>query len=149
MLKKVAFGIIGFLIILTIFSYFFIGIKYALAFFMITITIIIFSITTWLNDRYYNEQISKRVYSIPNRAAINDVILKQMNMLRADKHIVAEDKHEFYKNNHLMAKVEFQKDENGNILQIDGKYIIEVEAPEYILHNIDQEIWSLVGRATK
>jgi len=53
---------------------------------------------------------------------------------------------EFYRKGQKAGEVKFKVDEKGNPVKIDGKYIIEIEAPEYILHNIDHETWSLIGK---
>jgi len=52
----------------------------------------------------------------------------------------------FYKKGHKTGEVRFRTDENGQPVKIDNKYVIEVEAPEYILHNIDHETWSIIGK---
>ncbi|NPA54038.1 MAG: hypothetical protein GXO21_05155, partial [Aquificae bacterium] len=120
--------------------------KYSLSLGIIDIAIIIFAFLVWLNDKHFHEQMSQRVFSIEDKNFIHDVISRQMNMHGIDKIVENQNKIEFFKGKHKVGEVIFKTDEKGNILKIDGKYIIEVNAPEYILHNIDHETWSLIGK---
>jgi len=113
---------------------------------LIDITVIVFSILVWFNDKYYNEQISERIVSFPSKEMIKDILKKQSNMLRFDKFEELEDGYKIYKGKHLVVEVIFEKDENGNILVVDGRYVVKIKAPEYVLHNIDNEIWSHIGK---
>ncbi|MEZ0323497.1 MAG: hypothetical protein ABWJ98_04210 [Hydrogenothermaceae bacterium] len=144
MLKKISISTILLLTVLTVI--FFSNKTLFYTFLLIDITVITFTILVWLNDKYYNEEISQRVLSFPQKDMIKDIIQKQANMLKFDRIEEKVDGLEVYKGKHKVIDVKFEKDENGNILVIDGKYIAKIEAPEYVLHNIDQEIWSHIGR---
>ncbi len=146
MLKKISIGIITVLSGLTLLFLLQNNIKYALTFGFIDLTVIVFSILVWLNDRYYNEQISERIVSFPNREMIKDILQKQSNMLRFDKIEELPDGFRVYKGKQIVIDATFEKDENGSILNIGGRYVIKLKAPEYVLHNIDNEIWSHIGK---
>ncbi|MCX7760579.1 MAG: hypothetical protein N2Z81_05265 [Hydrogenothermaceae bacterium] len=143
MLKKISLSTIFLLTALTII--FFSNKTLFYTFLLIDISVITFTILVWLNDRYHNEEIGQRVLSFPQKDMIKDIIQKQANMLKFDKIEEKTDGLEVYKGKHKVIDVTFEKDENGNLLVIDGKYIAKIEAPEYVLHNIDQEIWSHIG----
>jgi hypothetical protein len=85
MLKKVSISLIVVLTALTIFFYLYGNLKFAVMFGLIDITVIVFSILVWFNDKYYNEQISERIVSFPSKEMIKDILKKQSNMLRFDK----------------------------------------------------------------
>ncbi|MCX7738192.1 MAG: hypothetical protein N2Z80_02085 [Hydrogenothermaceae bacterium] len=147
MLKNVTISLI--IILLSILSIYFYIISYKLwmfTFFLIDITVITFSVLLWFHDRQQREERGQRVISFPVKEMIKDLIYKQANMLKFDRVVEKEDGFEVYRGKYKVIKVEFEKDEKGDILQIDGKYVVRVEAPEYVLHNIDQEIWSHIGR---
>jgi hypothetical protein len=146
MLKKVSISLIVILTALTIFFYLYGNLKFAVMFGLIDITVIVFSILVWFNDKYYNEQISERIVSFPSKEMIKDILKKQSNMLRFDKFEELEDGYKIYKGKHLVVETIFEKDENGNILVVDGRYVVKIKAPEYVLHNIDNEIWSHIGK---
>jgi hypothetical protein len=146
MLKKISIGIITVLSGLTLLFLLQNNIKYALTFGFIDLTVIVFSILVWLNDRYYNEQISERIVSFPNREMIKDILQKQSNMLRFDRIEELPDGFRVYKGKQIVIDATFEKDENGSILNIGGRYVIKLKAPEYVLHNIDNEIWSHIGK---
>ncbi len=143
--KIVLFAILIFTLF-TISSFFFLTPKYSYSLAIINISIVIFAFLIWLNDKHFNEQMNQRIFSIDDKDFIKDVITRQMNMHGVDKVIETDKKVEFFKGRHKVGEVLFRTDDKGNILQIDGKYIIEVNAPEYILHNIDHETWSLIGK---
>ncbi len=143
--KAIIFGIIAFSIF-TISSFFFLPSKYSISFAIIDIAVIVFAFLVWLNDKHFHEQMSQRIFSIDDKGFIHDVITRQMNMHGINKVVETDKKIEFFKGKHKVGEVVFRTDEKGNILKIDGKYVIEVNAPEYILHNIDHETWSLIGR---
>jgi hypothetical protein len=67
-------------------------------------------------------------------------------MLRFDKFEELKDGYKIYKGKHLVVEAIFEKDEKGNILAVDGRYVVKIKAPEYVLHNIDNEIWSHIGK---
>ena len=142
---KAIVGGIALFTLFTIASFFFLPLKYSVSFAIMDFATIVFAILIWWNDKYYNEQIGLRVFSISDKRFIKDVIFRQMNMHGASKIIEEDTKIEFYKGKNKAGEVRFKLDENGKPLVIDGKYVIEVEAPEYILHNIDHELWSLIG----
>ena len=131
--------------IFTILSFFILPTKYSVSFAIMDIATIIFAFLVWLNDKYYNEQISLRIFSISDKKFVEDVIFRQMNMHGVTKIVEKEHKIEFYKGKNKAGEVRYKLDEKGNPLYIDKKWVIEVEAPEYILHNIDHELWSLIG----
>lgn len=144
MLRKISLLTI---LLLTVLTVIFISNKTLFyTFLLIDISVITFTILVWLNDKYHNEEISQRILSFPQKDMIKDIIQKQANMLKFDRVEEKSDGLEVYKGKHKVIDVKFEKDENGNILVIDGKYIAKIEAPEYVLHNIDQEIWSHIGR---
>lgn len=146
MLKTVTISLI---ILLSILSIYFYIISYKLwmfTFLLIDITVITFSLLLWFHDRQQREERGQRVISFPVKEMIKDLIYKQANMLKFDRVIEKEDGFEVYRGNYKVIKVEFEKDEKGDILRIDGKYVARIEAPEYVLHNIDQEMWSHIGR---
>lgn len=141
--------ILGFIIaftILTLISFFFLEKKYSVSLGIIDSSIIIFAFLVWLNDKYHHERMSQRVFSINDKKFIQDVIVRQLNMHGITDIKDYKTKMEFYKKGHKVGELNFRTDKNGNPVQIDGKYIIEIEAPEYILHNIDHETWSLIGK---
>ncbi len=142
--KAVISGIILFTVITAI-ALFTLPPKYGVSLFIMDIAVIVFAFLVWLNNKYYDEQIGTRVLSINDRDFIYAVIAKQMNMhgandIRDNGNVV-----EFYKGKTKAGEVRFKLDENGKPLQVDGKWVIEIVAPEYILHNIDNELWSLIG----
>ena len=137
-------GILAFTVF-TVLSFFVLPTKYSVSFAIMDIATIIFAFLVWLNDRYYNEQISLRIFSIADKKFIEDVIVRQMNMHGANRVVQKDHKIEFYKGKEKAGEVRFKLDDKGNPLYIDKKWVIEVEAPEYILHNIDHELWSLIG----
>ncbi|WP_457639364.1 hypothetical protein [Persephonella sp.] len=143
--KAVTAGIVLFTL-LTVASFFFLPPKYSITLALIDITMVIFAVLVWFNDRYFNEQINHRVFSIADLKFIDDVIVRQMNMHGVNRIVRKDSVIEFYRKNHKTGEVKLKVDEKGRPVVIDGKYIIEVEAPEYILHNIDHETWSLIGR---
>lgn len=146
MLKKIMSTLILVLTLTTILSYISSNNTLFFTFLSIDLTVITFTILVWLNDRYHNEEMSQRVISFPNRQMLSDIIQKQANMLRFDRIVDKTDAIEVYKGKNKVISAEYEKDEKGNILLIDDKYIVKINAPEYVLHNIDQEIWSYIGR---
>lgn len=144
--KKITLTLIFSLTVLTIYFFFKNDIKYSLTFGFIDLTIIVFAILVWLNDRHYNEEISERIVSFPSKEMIKDILQKQSNMLRFDKLEETEEGFKVYKGKDLVVKAIYEKDEKGNILNIDGKYVVKIKGPEYVLHNIDNEIWSHIGK---
>jgi uncharacterized protein YggT (Ycf19 family) len=142
--KAIVGGILAFTVF-TILSFLFLPAKYSVSFAIMDLAVIVFAILVWWNDKYYNEQMGLRVFSISDKKFIRDVIFRQMNMHGVNKILEAEDKIEFFKGKEKAGEVRFKLDNEGKPLIIDGKYVIEVEAPEYILHNIDHELWSLIG----
>lgn len=146
MLRKITLTIISVLSALTLFFLLKGDTKYAITFGFLDLTVIVFSILVWFNDKYYNEQISERIVSFPKKEMIKDILQKQANMLRFDKVEELPDGYKVYKGKQLVIDATFEKYENGNLLQIDGKYIVKLKAPEYVLHNIDNEIWSHIGK---
>ncbi len=146
MLKKITLTLIISLTVLTIYFFFKGNIKYSITFGFIDLTIIVFAILVWINDRHYNEEISERIVSFPSKEMIKDVLKKQSNMLRFDKLEETEEGFKIYKGKDLVVQVTYEKDEKGNILNIDGKYVVKINGPEYVLHNIDNEIWSHIGK---
>ncbi len=127
-------------------SFLFLEPKYSYTVALIGSSIIIFSFLVWLNDKHFNEQINTRIFSIKDKKFIEDVITRQMNMHGITKVVKKDNTVEYYKGKHLAGKVKFRTDEKGNPIKVDDKYVIEVEAPEYILHNIDHEVWSIIGK---
>lgn len=146
MLKKITLVLILILTVSTVISYAASNKTLFLTFLLIDMTVITFSILVWLNDRYYNHEMNQRVISFPDKQMLKDILQKQANMLRFDRIVDKEDVVEVYKGKKKVILVKYEKDENGNILVVDGKYIAKISAPEYVLHNIDQEIWSYIGR---
>ncbi|WP_297887448.1 hypothetical protein [Sulfurihydrogenibium sp.] len=146
MLKKITLTLIAVLSGLTVLFLIQNNIKYAITFGFIDLTVIVFSILVWFNDKYYNEQMSERIVSFPNKEMIKDILQKQSNMLRFDKIEEFPDGFKVYKGKQLVIHAIFEKDENGNILNIGGRYVVKLQAPEYVLHNIDNEIWSHIGK---
>lgn len=146
MLKKVTFILIFSLTILTLYFFFVNNIKYSLTFGLIDLTIVVFAILVWINDKHYNEEISERIVSFPSKEMIKDILRKQSNMLRFDKVEETEEGFNIYKGKELVVQAIYEKDEQGNILNIDGKFIVKIKGPEYVLHNIDNEIWSHIGK---
>ena len=142
---KAIVGGITLFTIFTVLSFFFLPPKYSVSFAIMDVAVIIFAVLVWWNDKHYNEQIGLRVFSISDKKFIRDVIYRQMNMHGANKIVETDTKIEFFKGKNKAGEVRFKTDENGKPLVIDNKYVIEVEAPEYILHNIDHELWSLIG----
>ena len=143
---KIILGFIAAFTVLTVISFFVLEKKYAVSLGIIDLSILIFAFLVWLNDKQFHERPSQRIFSISDKRFIDDVIVRQMNM-----HGITEIKDygtrmEFYKQGHKAAELKFRTDENGEPVVIDGKYVIEIEAPEYILHNIDHETWSLIGK---
>ncbi len=143
--KVILIGI-GLFTVFTVSSFFFLPPKYSVSLGIINLSVIIFAFLTWLNDKFFHEQPSQRIFSIEDKNFIHDVITRQMNMHGVNKIIETEKKIEFFKGKHKVGEVVFRTDDNGDILKVDGKYVIEVNAPEYILHNIDHETWSLIGK---
>ncbi|WP_457626507.1 hypothetical protein [Persephonella sp.] len=131
---------------LTAVSFFVLDKKYAVSLAIIDSSVIIFAFLVWLNDKYFHERPGQRVFSISDKAFIDDVIIRQMNMHGITDVVRKENVIEFYKKGHKTGEVRFRTDENGQPVKIDNKYVIEVEAPEYILHNIDHETWSIIGK---
>ncbi|MGC9006033.1 MAG: hypothetical protein ACP5JX_00515 [Sulfurihydrogenibium sp.] len=146
MVKKVTLSTITILTILTVFFLIQNNVKYALTFGFLDLTIIVFAILVWFNDKYYNEQMSERIVSFPNKEMIKDILQKQSNMLRFDRIEELADGFRVYKGKELVIDAVFEKDENGNILNVGGRYVVKIKAPEYVLHNIDNEIWSHIGK---
>jgi len=141
-------AIVGGIIFFTLFtfaSFFLLPLKYSISFAIMDFAVIVFAILIWWNDKYYNEQMGLRVFSISDKKFIRDVIFRQMNMHGVSKILEKDNIIEFYKGKEKAGEVRFKLDENGKPLIVDGKYVIELEAPEYILHNIDHELWSLIG----
>ncbi len=132
--------------IFTVSSFLFLPHKYSYSLLIIDIAVITFAFLTWLNDKHFHELPSQRIFSIEDRSFVQDVITRQMNMHGVNRIIETDKKVEYFKGKHKVGEVVFKTDENGNILKVDGKYVIEVNAPEYILHNIDHETWSLIGK---
>ncbi len=120
--------------------------KYSYTIALIGSSIIVFAFLIWLNDKHFNEQINTRIFSIADKKFVDDVITRQMNMHGITKVVEKDNTVEYYRGKHLAGKVKFRTDEKGEPVKVDGKYVIEVEAPEYILHNIDHEIWSIIGK---
>lgn len=146
MLKKIIISTIVILTILTAISYITSNKMMFMAFAMIDITIIVFATLVWLNDRQHGKEISQRVVSFPEVNMLTDIIHKQANMLKFDRIESKHDTIEAYRGKEKVLTAQLEKDENGNILIIDGKYIAKIQAPEYVLQNIDEEIWSYIGR---
>ncbi len=145
-LGKVVSVIIAVTSVVIILSFLTLESKYSYTVALIGSSIIIFAFLIWLNDKHFNEQINMRVFSIADKKFIEDVITRQMNMHGITKVIEKDNTVEYYRGKHLAGKVKFRTDDRGEPVKIDGKYIIEVEAPEYILHNIDHEVWSIIGK---
>ena len=143
---KFTFWLIVIMAAITALGFLFLEKKYSISISFITVSIMVFSFLIWLNDKHYSEEQSMRVFSISDKEFIHDVIVRQMNMHGITKVIETDDGMEFYKGKHKAGYLIFKKDENGNPLVVDGKYVIEVHAPEYILHNIDHELWSIIGQ---
>ncbi len=142
--KAVVGGIILFTVITAI-ALFTLPPKYGVSLFIMDIAVIIFAFLVWLNNKYYDEQIGTRILSINDKDFIYAVIARQMNMHGANDIKDKGNVIEFYKGKNKAGEVRFRTDENGNPIKVDGKWVIEVVAPEYILHNIDNELWSLIG----
>lgn len=146
MLKKITVSLI---IILTALA----GVSYAISnktmfvtFVMIDITVIVFTTLVWLNDRQHSQEVGERVISFPDINMLLDIIHKQANMLKFDRVENRHDTIEAYRGRQKVLTVQLEKDESGNLLLVDGKYIAKIQAPEYVLQNIDEEIWSYIGR---
>lgn len=146
MLRKLVISLIVFLTVITLLSYLISNKMIFIASLMVDITIIVFAILVWLNDRHYSHQMGQRIISFPDINMLIDIIQKQSNMLKFDKIENREDLIEVYRGKQKVLTAELEKDESGNILKIDGKYIAKIQAPEYVLQNIDEEIWSHIGR---
>ncbi|WP_293442182.1 hypothetical protein [Persephonella sp.] len=130
----------------TVLSFFVLPKKYAVSLGIIDTSVVIFAFLVWLNDKYFHERPGQRVFSISDKRFIDDVVVRQMNMHGITEVVKKENSIEFYKRGHKTGEVRFRTDEEGKPVIIDGKYIIEIEAPEYILHNIDHETWSIIGK---
>ncbi len=143
---RVIFFSILFFTLFTFLSFFFMQKKYAVSLAIIDTSVVIFAFLVWLNDKYFHERLGQRVFSISDIKFIDDVVVRQMNMHGITEVVKKENIIEFYKKGHKTGEVRFRTDEKGNPVIIDGKYIIEIEAPEYILHNIDHETWSIIGK---
>jgi len=137
---------IGLFTVFTIIMFFTLPKKYGISLLIIDISIIIFAFLVWLNDKHFNEQINERIFSISDKEFIKDVIIRQMNMHGVTEVVEEDNIIKFYRGKEKAGEIRFKTDENGNPLKIDGKYIIEVRAPEYILHNIDHETWSILSQ---
>jgi uncharacterized protein YggT (Ycf19 family) len=137
---------IGLFTVFTVITFFTLPRKYGISLLIIDISVIIFAFLVWLNDKHFNEQINERVFSISDKKFIQDVIVRQMNMHGITRIIEKDNTIQFYKGNKKTGEVKFKTDNTGKPLKIDGKYIIEVKAPEYILHNIDHETWSILSQ---
>lgn len=146
MLRKLVISLIIFLTVITLLSYLTSNKMIFTASLMVDITVIIFAILVWLNDRQYSHQMGQRIISFPDINMLIDIIQKQSNMLKFDRIENREDLIEVYRGKQKVLTAELEKDESGNILKIDGKYIAKIQAPEYVLQNIDEEIWSHIGR---
>lgn len=146
MLRKLVISLIVFLTVITLLSYLISNKMIFIASLMVDITVIVFAILVWLNDRQYSHQMGQRIISFPDINMLIDIIQKQSNMLKFDKIENREDLIEVYRGKQKVLTAELEKDESGNILKIDGKYIAKIQAPEYVLQNIDEEIWSHIGR---
>lgn len=146
MLKIITLLLISFLTIFAIIFYFVSNKTMFVALTMIDITIIVFAVLVWLNDRQHTHQMGQRIISFPDINMLTDIIQKQANMLKFDRIENNQDKIEVYRGKERVLTAELEKDENGNILTVDGKYIAKIQAPEYVLQNIDEEIWSHIGR---
>lgn len=146
MLRKLVISLIVFLTVITLLSYFMSNKMIFIASLMVDITVIVFAILVWLNDRHYSHQMGQRIISFPDINMLIDIIQKQSNMLKFDKIENKEELIEVYRGGQKVLTAELEKDESGNILKIDGKYIAKIQAPEYVLQNIDEEIWSHIGR---
>lgn len=146
MLRKITTLLILILTISAIFFYFVSNKTMFIALTMIDITVIVFAILVWLNDRQHNHQVGQRVVSFPDINMLTDIIQKQANMLKFDRIENKQDTIEAYRGKQKVLTAQLEKDENGNILVIDGKYVAKIQAPEYVLQNIDEEIWSHIGR---
>ena len=137
---------IGLFTILTVVSFFILEKKYSVSLAIINISVLIFAFLVYLNDKVFHERMGQRIFSICDKKFIDDVIIRQMNMHGITEIAKKTNEITFYKKGLKAGTVKFRTDEKGNPVIIDGKYIIEVEAPEYILHNIDHETWSLIGK---
>lgn len=146
MLRKLVISLIVFLTVITLLSYLISNKMIFIASLMVDITVIVFAILVWLNDRHYSHQMGQRIISFPDINMLIDIIQKQSNMLKFDKIENKEELIEVYRGGQKVLTAELEKDESGNILKIDGKYIAKIQAPEYVLQNIDEEIWSHIGR---
>ncbi len=141
--------IVAGIVIFTIFtavSFFFLDKKYSISLAIIDISVVVFAFLVYLNDKVFSERMSQRIFSISDKKFIDDVIVRQMNMHGITEIVNKGSVIEFYKKGQKAGELKFKVNRNGNPVKIDGKYIIEIEAPEYILHNIDHETWSLIGR---
>ncbi|NPA52933.1 MAG: hypothetical protein GXO22_08560 [Aquificae bacterium] len=145
-LGKIVAIIITITALAIVLSFVFLKTKYSYTVALIGSSIIVFSFLIWLNDKHFNERINIRVFSIKDKKFVQDVITRQMNMHGITKVVEKENTVEYYRGKHLAGKVKFRTDQEGKPVKVDDKYIIEVEAPEYILHNIDHEVWSLIGK---
>jgi len=96
MLKKVSISLIVILTALTILFCLYGNLKFAVMFGLIDITVIVFSILVWFNDKYHNEQISERIVSFPSKEMIKDILKKQSSMLKFDKFEKVEDGYKIY-----------------------------------------------------
>jgi len=143
--RIIFFSILIFTVI-TVVSFFFLPKKYAVSLAIIDTSVVIFAFLVWLNDKYFHERPGQRVFSISDKGFIEDVVVRQMNMHGITEVVKKGNVIEFYKKGHKTGQVKFRTDEEGKPVIIDGKYIIEIEAPEYILHNIDHETWSIIGK---
>lgn len=146
MLKKITVSLIIILTALAGVFYLISNKTMFVAFAMIDITVIIFAILVWLNDRQHGQEMGERIISFPDINMLIDIIHKQANMLRFDRVENNKDTIEAYRGKQKVLTAQLEKDENGNPIVIDGKYIAKIQAPEYVLQNIDEEIWSHIGR---
>ncbi|WP_457641608.1 hypothetical protein [Persephonella sp.] len=143
--KLILFLIVCFTVF-TFLSFSFLEKKYSISLLIVDLSVIIFAFLVWINDKHYHEQMSERIFSISDKKFITDVIVRQMNMHGITEVVEKDNKIEFFKGKEKAGEVRFRTDSNGNPLIIDGKYVIEVKAPEYILHNIDHETWSILSQ---
>ncbi len=141
--------IVAGIVIFTVFtavSFFFLDKKYSISLAIIDTSVVVFAFLVYMNDKVFSERMSQRIFSISDKKFIDDVIVRQMNMHGITEIVNKGNVIEFYRKGQKAGEVKFKVDEKGNPVKIDGKYIIEIEAPEYILHNIDHETWSLIGK---
>lgn len=85
MLRKMVISLIIFLTAITLLSYFMSNKMIFTASLMVDITVIIFAILVWLNDRQYSHQMGQRIISFPDINMLIDIIQKQSNMLKFDR----------------------------------------------------------------